>query len=264
MIILAMSPLPFLLTNLHEERSAVYVERLIKLDSKKTIAGLIILYDYYKAKGNDEKARRLGYMYHRDYPREIKCNKAFEAMDDGKLDLAISIINTIEPDRFDASYQRVLAKMHFLQGNYDLALRHIDWTIELRRYFSEVYRERAQIYLALNQHDRVFEDMRKAYQLNDSNMVILEGLTFIHTYYGQHDSCLYYAERMKIVDSSKPTAYYWLAKSYLSKNMLDSAAYYADECRLRAYQDTILAAGLTELIKQINGRRNKPATGLNR
>ncbi len=250
-IILVISPLPYLLANLNEEASAEYVKRLIKLDSKKTIAGLIILYDYYKELDDNENARQLGYQYHTDYPTEIKCNEAMDAMDEGNTELAASILLSVEPNKFDASYQRALSRLYTLQGDYKRALEHIDWTIELRRYFSQVYRERAMVYLNLNQHDKVFKDLRKAYQLDDSSIVILEGLTYVHTFYKQYDSCIYYAERMKYVDSSLPIAYYWLDNAYAQKKNYDSANFYANECAVRIGEDSILAMGLNNLKRQI-------------
>ncbi len=249
--VLTLGMTPYLMTNLDRQASAEYVEDLIKLDSKKTIAGLIILYDYYKELGDNEKARELGYLYHTNYPLEIKCNEAMDVMDAGDLDSAISILRTVEPNRFDASYQRALSRMYVLQGDYINALKHIDWTIELRRYFSQVYHERAMIYLNLNRHDEVFRDLRKAYQLNDSSVVILEALAYVHSYYKQYDSSLHYADKLKYVDSSIPISYYWIAGAYLQMNNYDSALYYANESALRIEKDTVLAAGLDNLMRQI-------------
>jgi len=170
------------------------------------------------------------------------------------LELAALILSSVKPNKFDASYQRALSRLYSLQGDYERALKHIDWTIELRRYFSQVYRERAMIYLNLNQHDKVFRDrdLRKAYQLDDSSIVILEGLTYVHTYYKQYDSCIHYAERMKHIDSSSPVAYYWLANAYAQKQNYDSAKYYVNECTVRIGEDSILAVGLNNLRKQID------------
>ncbi|RKX21244.1 MAG: hypothetical protein DRP51_04565 [Candidatus Zixiibacteriota bacterium] len=251
-ILLSISPVPYLLTTLNRDASIEYVEQLIKLDSHKTIAGLIILYDYYKELGDNEKTRILGYQYHTNYPTEIKCNRAMDAMDEDNLELAALILSSVKPNKFDASYQRALSRLYSLQGDYERALKHIDWTIELRRYFSQVYRERAMIYLNLNQHDKVFRDLRKAYQLDDSSIVILEGLTYVHTYYKQYDSCIHYAERMKHIDSSSPVAYYWLANAYAQKQNYDSAKYYVNECTVRIGEDSILAVGLNNLRKQID------------
>ncbi|MCP4704247.1 MAG: hypothetical protein GY865_06535, partial [candidate division Zixibacteria bacterium] len=256
-LLLIISPLPYLLTNLSENSSAEYVKKLIKLDSKKTIAGMIILYDYYKALGDDNNARQLGYLYHTNYPTEIKCNEAMDAMDEGDIELASSIMALVEPNKFDASYQRALSRLFSLKGDYHRALKHIDWTIELRRYFSQVYRERAMIYMNLNQHDNIFKDMRKAYQLDDSNIIILEGLTYVHTYFKQYDSCIFYAQRMKYVDSSLPIAYYWLSNAYALKNNYDSANYYINKATIRIGEDSILAVGLNNLQRQINQMKIK-------
>ncbi len=251
-LLLAISPVPYLLTTLNREASEEYIGQLIKLDSEKTIAGIIILYDYYKKLGNDDKVRELGYQYHTYYPGEIKCNDAMDAMDIGDIELAATILQTVLPDKFDDSYQRALSRLYYLQGDYERALKHINNTIELRRYFSELYRERAMIYLNMNQKEKVSKDLRKAYQLDDSSIVILEGLTYVSTLFKQYDTCIIYAERIKQVDSSLPIGYYWLANAYALKNNYDSANYYANEAEIRIGQDSILAIGLNNLQKQID------------
>jgi len=261
-LILIISPLPFLLTNLNRESSAEYVEDLIALDQKKTIAGLIILYDYYEQQGNKAKTDSLGFIYHVAYPRETGSRLAMDALEADDIKTAEKIIEKIGADKFDASYQRVMARLYYKLGDYDKALEHIEKTIQLRRYFSEIYWERAMIYLEQGEHEKVFADLRKGLQLNESSPAVIEGMAFAHNFFKNYDSSIYYAQKLIDADTAIAAGYFWLAKSYFTMGFLDSAKMYADRCAEYMESDSAIAAGLRVLRQQIDAR-NKPVSEKN-
>jgi tetratricopeptide (TPR) repeat protein len=137
-----------------------------------------------------------------------------KAMDDGNLKLAETIIKSIKPDKYDGDYQRIWGRYYYMQGNYVKALEYLDRAVQLRAYNSLYSWQRAMIYIGLSKNDKALDDLKNAYDLDNSSLRVLDGLSYMYFSSKQYDSSIYYAKEMIRVDPAQIGAYYMLANSY--------------------------------------------------
>ena len=213
-VYLLISILPFLLVNLNENNSEKYCEYITHLDSNKSLSTVVVLQDYYKRKGNDGKVDSLRKVYNSRYAWVNQYNLAINAMDEGNMELAKTIIRSLKPNKFDADYQRVQGRYYFISGDNIRALEYLNNAIQLRQYNSLYFWQRAMIYVGLSQNDKALGDLKHAYDLDNSSLRVLDGLAYLYYSVIQYDSSIYYAKEMIRIDSSQLGAYYLLANSY--------------------------------------------------
>ena len=175
---------------------------------------VVVLQDYYKRKGNDGKVDSLREVYNSRYAWINQYNLAINAMDEGNMELAKTIIRSLKPNKFDADYQRVQGRYYFISGDNIRALEYLNNAIQLRQYNSLYFWQRAMIYVGLSQNDKALGDLKHAYDLDNSSLRVLDGLAYLYYSVIQYDSSIYYAKEMIRIDSSQLGAYYLLANSY--------------------------------------------------
>ena len=160
----------------------------------------------------------------------------------------------MEPNIFDGYYQRVTSKIQYYQGNYGEAMESINRAIQMRRYYSDIYGDRAKIYIALGDNEEALKDLKHGYHLDNSSRYILDGLIDLCFRMQIYDSCVYYAGKRLIIDTNYWHAYFMIAKSYYMTGDLDSAQYYVDRCIEYIDEDSSYIRHPKELQRLINMR----------
>jgi len=215
LILLTIGSMPFFVTNLNRDKSTLYFEYLIELDSPKALYAIVCLADYYRSRGESKKADSLKYIFNRNYPQMRQYNQAMTAMDNGNLDLALTILNRIKQNKYDGDYQRVWGRYYYLRGDLNKALKYLNRAVQLRFYNSYYHWQRAIIYIGLSQNDKALDDLLRAYDFDNTSLRVLDGLAYLYFSAKQYDSSIYYAKEMIRIDSSQLGGYYLLANSYL-------------------------------------------------
>lgn len=211
---LIITTVPFFMVNLHKNSSEKYCEYITTLDSNKSLSTIVVLQDYYNRQGQRSKVDSLKQVYNSKYSWVNQYNLAMRTMDEGDLRLAGTIIKSLRPDRFDADYQRVQGRYYYMTGNNIRALEYLNKAIQLRKYNSTYFWQRAMIYIGLEQVNRAIDDLQNGYYLDNSSLRVLDGLSYLYYSVKQYDSSIYYAEEMVRIDSGQLGAYYLLANSY--------------------------------------------------
>lgn len=259
LIILIISPVPFLLTNLNRDRSIKYIEYLIELDKEKGVSSLVVLTDYFKQRGDSAIADSLNGVFNRQYPLLSKYNQAMGLLAKGAIRDAYSVIRTIKPNRFDGDYQGLMARFYSLQGENIKALEYINNAIQLRRYNSEYYAERAWIYIGMNDYDQAYDDFRHGYSLNNSSLFVMEGMVFLFDKEKKYDSSAYYAQKMITIDSTQAIPYYFLGKAAIAGRRFQLAREYINSSLEFAGDDSALIKQLNDLEAIIEKYENNKA-----
>jgi len=222
-IFVFISTIPVLLLFLNTERSLKYTEYIISLHPQKSYGSLVVLNEYYDSIGNKAKSESLKAAFNPKHTRINQLNLAMNAMDDGNLKLAETIIGSIKPDKYDGDYQRIWGRYYYLRGNYVKALEYLDRAVQLRAYNSLYYWQRAMIYIGLSKNDKALDDLKNAYDLDNSSMRVLDGLSYMYFSAKLYDSSIYYAKEMVRVDPGQIGAYYMLANSYYNLKNYNAA-----------------------------------------
>jgi tetratricopeptide (TPR) repeat protein len=220
------STVPYLLTNLNRASSLEYFEYLLELDIQKGLPFLTVLKDYSAARGESGRYEYFRQKYDSLNPDWNKYKNALEALHRGNIELGDAILKSAKPNKFEAEYHRTSARLSSLKGDLDKALTQINSAIQLRRYFNEYYWERGMIYMKMDKPRDYLNDLRRAYELDTTVNLILDDLTFIHSYLEQYDSSIYYGEKLISRDSSRAHIYFSLGMSYVSLKNLERAEYY--------------------------------------
>lgn len=222
-IYLLITTVPFFLVNLNTNNSEKYCEYIIVRDSNKSLSTIVVLQDYYKRQGQKVKVDSLKQVYDSKYSWVNQYNRAMTAMDNGNLDLTLTLLNGIKPDKFDGDYQRVWGRYYYMRGDLNKALKYLNKAIQLRKYNSMYFWQRAMIYINLEKADRALDDLQNAYDLDNSSLRVLDGLSYIYYSIKQYDSSIYYSKILVQIDSGQLGAYYMLANSYYKLNNYNAA-----------------------------------------
>ncbi len=225
-LLLIISPVPYLLTNLNQTRSLEYFEYLLELDIQKGLSSLTVLKNYSISQGEPGRYEYYRRKYDSQNPDWNKYRMALEALHRGNLELGAAFLESAKPNKFEAEYHRTSARLSCMRGDLDKALTQINNAIQLRRYCKEYYWERGMIYMEMNKPHEYLNDLRRAYKFDTTVLLILDDLTFIHAYLEQYDSSIYYGEKLIAKDSSRAHIYYSLGMSHVSISDLEGAEYY--------------------------------------
>jgi tetratricopeptide (TPR) repeat protein len=258
LLIMIISPLPYLAVNLNRDYSEEYTEYFMRLDFDKSLSMLVVMYGYYEEWGQQRKSDSLKHVYNTVYINKRKSAAALEALDAGQIEKASNLIAGLREDKYDPSYQRILARYNYMKGNQEQAMEHIDKAIQLRPYYAELYWERGLIYLAQKQPEKFLRELRKGYKLDNRCFVVLDGLAYVNYMLGQYDSSIYYGEKLLALDTSRVAVYYSLALAYATNGDYARADSMVKRFSSFVENDSGMAARYEQLIQTINNLKQRP------
>ena len=217
-VLLILFPAPYLITNLQAESSAKYSEYFVSLDMNRSMSSLFILFNYFEDHDDTIKADSLKAIYKSSFPRQRMCDSVIMALNRSDMPGAKSILSRIEPNEYDELYQRIMGRLNYLEGNYGAALKYINKSIQLRRYYSNNYGDRAKIFLEQGKYGQALADLRHGYSINNKSQYIIDGLINTFDKMGIYDSSIYYLKLRLAEDSTHWLTYYKLAWQYFRIN----------------------------------------------
>ena len=212
-IYLVVAVSPFLITNLNTGRSIRQIEYLADLDRGKSMSTLVTLRDYYGALGETAKGDSVNNLIPARFPNVKKMQDVFIAIRQKEFSRAMSIAQSITPDKFSANYHNFMVTLYLAMRNYEKALEESDMLIQLQKYNFKYYLNRAYIYMGMNQHDNAVADLREAYHYNPNSNQAIEMLSTVHFNQSNFDSATVYADKLLEQDSANVAGYYLLCKA---------------------------------------------------
>jgi hypothetical protein len=124
---------------------------------------------------------------------------------------------------------------------------HINMAIQLRSFTPGYYAVRADIYFSLNNNELALEDLQKGYRFNPKHIRLLTSLVYAHDLLEHPDTCIYYARKTIIQDSTLPQPYFYLSKSFAITEKIDSAIKYKESYAQFVKNDSTLKLNLEAL-----------------
>ena len=255
LVLLIISVLPYLLVNLNADRSVIYFEYLIKLDRKKSLPSLIVLRDYYKNLGNEQKRQSINARAYCEFPDMRRMELTHDAINSHDIRAADSLVREVAPDKFSANYHNMLSMLYLEKGEFRKAIEESDKILQLSGYNFVYYRNRGWIYTQFGRDKEALQHFMRAYYLNDIDARVIEGMAASFLRLNQLDSAAYYSKRLIMLDSNNISGYYLLARFYIQKKMPDSALVYARLYELYGGSDTLTAARASILYEVIRNLR---------
>lgn len=205
---------PFLLVNLNRANSIKYFNYIVELDQKKSFPSLVTLKNYYLGLGQKKEADRIIKIIDRNFPNEKRMDQAFRALDNYNLELAGTLIKSIDPDKYSSNYHNLLSMFYLYTNNFEGALEESQMALQLRQYDPLLMCNHAMILSTMNRDVEAAAALTRAYRLDSTNMVILEGLATTYMKSARVDSVYKYAQKMTLKDSAYSASYFILAKTY--------------------------------------------------
>ncbi len=228
LLILSIYSLPFLLTNLHLNRSEKYFENLIELDTSKSMSSMTVLSRYYKDNNDREKFDALMVKLNKEFMQDRIISQAIDVTIAGDLESAFKYIQLIKPDKFSGEYHRLLALFNYGSGQYEKALDHIDLALQLRKYASTYHWTRSRILYSMKRYDSALSSLRETNKLDPSDLKAVDALAMIFDLTRQPDSCVYYAKETLKLDSTRFPSYRYIVKWFALAGQMEKAQKYKD------------------------------------
>ncbi len=225
-LILSIYSLPFLLTNLHLDRSEKYLENLIELDTSKSMSSMTVLSRYYKDNNDREKFDALMVKLNKEFMQDRIISQAIDVTIAGDLESAFKYIQLIKPDKFSGEYQRLLSLFNFGSGQYEKALYHIDMALQLRKYASAYHWTRSRILYSMKKYDLALSSLHETNKLAPSDLKAVDALAMIFDLTNRPDSCVYYARETLKLDSTRFPSYRYIIKWFALAGQLEKADKY--------------------------------------
>ena len=201
-----------------------YLRYMINRDPKISISSTVVLKSYYESVGNHIAADSVTAAFSEKFPNKTNIDRAIAALAKGDYELAGQIGNNIKPNKFSSYYHHYLALLAVhKEGNYNNALEELDLAVQLSHYHAQIFTNRAQVLVFLKRFDEAIDDLNWSYKLDRANGQTIEGLTLAYFYVNKPDSSIYFANKLLIIDSLNPTAFYYLTESYYQKGEYDRA-----------------------------------------
>jgi tetratricopeptide (TPR) repeat protein len=257
LVLLFIYPLPFFMTALQEMPSIDYAFYMIRLDLPKSFSTIFVLNKYLEGHGYVIRADLLQKIYNKHPFMKGRSDLAMELIGKGDLQGAWRIVHSSIKDRFDQNYQTVLKELYLKEGNYKKALEHANKAIQLQAYADYLYAYRGEILVLMGRFADAMKDFRKGYELNKGNPTHLEGIASVFFLKNQYDSGIVYTERMIQVDSTKPIAYFMLARAHAMEGRIDKAKLYANRYAEFVAEDSSLTRHLSQLLGLIKRQESK-------
>jgi len=228
-IYLIIAATPFFLVNLQTDNSIKYHEHIIRLDRPKALSSIIVLRDYHLNTGNKTEAGKARLLIDRYFPNEKRMDQAFNALDNGNISLAKTLLGSIKPDKYSPIYHNLLSMLNLYQDNFNKALEESYLSLNLRQYDPLMLCNHAIILSSLNRDNDALEALYKAYRLDSSVVYVLEGLATMYLKFGVPDSVQRYGLRLLEKDSTYSVSYFMMAKAYAQAGRPDRARPYYEK-----------------------------------
>jgi tetratricopeptide (TPR) repeat protein len=246
-VLLAISPLPYLITNLNETASTRYIKYIIDLDRENSYGTLYALSKYYQQNGDKRAADSLDVVYNSGYLNQRMIECALDTLKKGGVAGAREIAAHIRPDKFSAAYHNLLSLIFLWDKKYQRALDESALAIELQPYNYAYYMNRARIYSIIGQEDKALENLHRSNELNAGNPEIMEGYASLYMRRRQYDSSIQYARRMIAADSLRYAGYYILCKSHAALGQWPQVRKNADDYKRLGKPDPLFESRRQEL-----------------
>lgn len=251
-IYLLVAVIPFFLVNLNKDRSIKYLHYIVELDRPKSFSSLVTLRNYYRDNHDVSHADKVRNILDKYFPNEKRMDQAFRALDYNNVTLAKTLLRSIDPDKYSAIYHNLLSMMNLYTDNYDEALAESKKALQLRQYDPLLICNHAMILSTMERNDEAAAALARAYKLDSTNMVVLEGLATVYMKIINVDSVYRYAMKMIEEDSTKSAAYFMLAKTYALTGSYDKARACYEKFRIFGSDAPYFDTKCTELDALIN------------
>ena len=212
-IYLVVAVMPFLIVNLNTDHSIKQIEYLADLDRGKSMSTLVTLRDYYGGLGQTAKGDSVNNIIPVRFPNVKKMQDVFIAIRQKEFSRAMSIAQSITPDKFSTNYHSFMVKLYLGMRNYPKALEESDMLIQLQKYNFKYYLNRAYIYMGMEQPDNAITTLSDAYKYNPNSNQVVEMLSAVHYNLSHFDSSEVYADILLAQDSANVAGYYFLCKA---------------------------------------------------
>ncbi|MCK5124841.1 MAG: hypothetical protein KAR42_01155 [candidate division Zixibacteria bacterium] len=218
---------PFVSVQLQEKPAIDNYQYMLAQDIERSRTGLVILKNYYSENSNFAAADSLERVLVNSFPPHILVPLAYNYMDNGRLQAAKEIIDSIVYlNPYSTESLSLLGMYYFKIGQYQKALPYLEASAMMGRYDSRLLVTLGTVYSNDNQHRKAIEEFQQARTLNPDYIPVYEGLCT--SYFGLHDydSSYYYAMQGIQRDSSLANAYMIAGFSAYRMKRSDAAKYY--------------------------------------
>ncbi|SYZ74309.1 membrane hypothetical protein [Candidatus Zixiibacteriota bacterium] len=214
LLLISLSTVNYLVTNLDKESSEKYIRNIIAFDGKRALHAMIVLRDYCLRDGRVAAADSIDSDFRIRFPDEADIQRAGYALDQGDTLLATGIMEAMPAQKFSYAYHNLWSMIYYWEKKYDSALMQSDMAVTLNNYNSNLFFNRARIFSRMENYDSAIGALKNAYLLDNSNIEIITGMAALFIYFKQPDSCIKYSLRAQAIDSDRPSSYYFLAQAY--------------------------------------------------
>jgi tetratricopeptide (TPR) repeat protein len=219
-LLLIISCVPYLLTNLNEKHAQAYIEYLADLDPKKSLGSVLSLHRYYLDKGDSTAVISLIDRHRLIYDLESKYEQALRFLDMGQVEKARPFINAIPPDKYSARYHNLMSLMAYHSMDDNRAMEESNRAIQLQKYNAMYYLRRGIMHISMQENDSAIYYFQKAYRLDSDDQIILEGLARQNLVLRNPDSTLSYIDKLEAINPRQVSIYYYRGIAYAMKGML--------------------------------------------
>jgi len=253
LILLIVAVIPFLLVNLHAERSLSYIEYLADLDRGKSMSTLVTLREYYGSRGETTRGDSVNNIIPIRFPEVEKMQQAFAAIRNRDIQKAAGIAATIKPDKFSANYHNFMITLYLGLRDYPKALEESKKLIQLQKYNFKYHLNQSYIYMGLRQSDDAINSLRMAYKYNRNSNQVIEMLSNVYFNMARYDSTLIYADKLIGLDSANVAGYYLICKARKMKGDITEARRHFDMYMQKGSIDPLFESRMNELAGMMSG-----------
>ena len=256
-IYLLIAILPYLLIELQTDPSIAYAKYNIDLNLSKSFPAYSVLMDYYENKNDTLQAEIVHNLYQPQFVNETKMYNAESALAGQSIRKAEEIIDSIPPDKFSWRYHNLLSSLYAATGDLHKSLEESDEALQLNQYSCELFLNRAKLMNMLKENNEALKYLDMAYQLDNRDPDVLEGLTTLNAFGRRQDQIIRYAYEWIAADSTAYKAYYYLTGTLIMSRQLDKAESTYEKYLKYGTADTLLVARKAELSNLIGKLENK-------
>jgi tetratricopeptide (TPR) repeat protein len=137
------------------------------------------------------------------------------------------------------------------------ALEESDKAIQLQKYNAMYYLRRGIMHASMKENDSAIIYLRRAYNLESDDQIILEGLARQHLFARNADSALLYIERLEAVNPNHIGLYYYRGIAYAIRGLLPELKNCYDKYIQVAAIDQFYSQRKEELAKYIKSLEDR-------
>jgi len=257
LILLLCATVAYLAVNLNRNRSIDYFKYTINIDINRSFSSLVALHNYYKGLGDEENRKAVNDRIKKLFPEKPMTQVALDLLEKHKIDEAEEIIKMIPRDKFSSQYHNLMSMYYLALNKFPQALEESDKVMQLSKYNFVYHRNRAWIYTVMQRDDLALLSLRKAYDLNNTDLRTIEGLAANYLRSDLFDSTDFYCRKLINQDSSNIGAYFLLARMFIQLNRPDSARNYLQLYLRYGSSDSLNMVRAGELKKVIEYIENR-------